>query len=114
VRRFGRVLDEKPASGLWIGLPWGMDRVDRIEVDAVRSLEVGVRPRRAKNATPRRANYLTGDDNLVNGTFHASLQGPRLPAEVADFVIQGDRVSAVLSRLARVSRSPVGSGAGGG
>ena len=33
VRRFGRVLAEQPEPGLWVGLPWGMDRVDRVEVD---------------------------------------------------------------------------------
>ena len=38
VRRFGRVLDEKPKPGLWIGLPWGIDRVDRVPVDLARQL----------------------------------------------------------------------------
>lgn len=97
VRRFGRVLDEKPASGLWIGLPWGMDRVDRIEVDAVRSLEVGYDPESEERDAPT-GQLLTGDDNLVNVRF--TLHYKVIPEEVADFVIQGDRVSAVLSRLA--------------
>ena len=35
VRRFGRVVDT-PGPGLWIGLPYGLDRVDRIPVDQVR------------------------------------------------------------------------------
>ena len=33
VRRFGRVLPERPEPGLHLGLPWGMDRVDRVAVD---------------------------------------------------------------------------------
>ena len=44
VRRFGRVLEHKPGPGLWVGLPWGMDRVDRVAVDQVRPVEVGYRP----------------------------------------------------------------------
>src|SRR5262245_65605582 len=41
VRRFGRVLEEKPEAGLWVGLPWGMDRVDRVVVDQVGTGTVG-------------------------------------------------------------------------
>src|SRR5262249_6232486 len=43
IRRFGRVLEETPGPGLWIGLPWGMDRVDRVSVDSVRRVVVGYR-----------------------------------------------------------------------
>jgi modulator of FtsH protease HflK len=43
VRRFGRVLEHKPEPGLWVGLPWGMDRVDRVAVDRVQSTTVGFR-----------------------------------------------------------------------
>jgi modulator of FtsH protease HflK len=97
VRRFGRVLDEKPASGLWVGLPWGMDRVDRVEVDAVRSLEVGYDPEGEERDAPP-GQLLTGDDNLVN--VRLTLNYKVVPDEVADFVIQGDRVTEVLARLA--------------
>lgn len=96
VRRFGRVLEEKPASGLWVGLPWGMDRVDRVEVDAVRSLEVGYDPEGEDRDAPP-GQLLTGDDNLVN--VRLTLNYKVIPDEVADFVIQGGRVPAVLSRL---------------
>ena len=37
VRRFGRVLPERPEPGLYLGLPWGMDRVDRVAVDQLRA-----------------------------------------------------------------------------
>jgi modulator of FtsH protease HflK len=67
VRRFGQVRDEKPAPGLYIGLPWGMDRVDRIRVDAVQSATFGFRNQEllAAPGTPE-GQYLTGDRNLVN------------------------------------------------
>ena len=41
VRRFGRVLPERPEPGLHLGLPWGMDRVDRVAVDQLRRVVVG-------------------------------------------------------------------------
>src|SRR4051812_22288071 len=41
VRRFGRVLDERPGPGLYIGLPWGMEQVDRVAIDQVRRVTVG-------------------------------------------------------------------------
>ena len=41
VRRFGRVDGDPHGPGLLIGLPWGMDQVDRVAVDEQRVLEVG-------------------------------------------------------------------------
>src|SRR6266404_2581777 len=63
VRRFGRVLAEKPEPGLWVGLPWGMDRVDRVEVDKVRQVSVGYTE--DETGLPS-GQFLTGDHNLVN------------------------------------------------
>ena len=97
VRRLGRLLDEKPVAGLWIGLPWGLDRVDRVEVDAVRSLEIGFDPESDERENPA-GLVLTGDDNLLVLRF--SLNYKVLPDEVADFVLQGEKVPALLSHLA--------------
>src|SRR4051794_28957600 len=66
VRRFGRVLDKKPAPGLWIGLPWGIDRVDRVPVSLVRRIEIGYQPDTADDLTAPPGQLLTGDHNLVN------------------------------------------------
>ena len=63
VRRFGRVLHAKPEPGLWVGLPWGMDRVDRVEVDKVRQVSVGYSE--DETGLPS-GQFLTGDHNLVN------------------------------------------------
>jgi modulator of FtsH protease HflK len=70
VRRFGRVLDEKPRPGLFVGLPWGMDRVDRVQVDRVQTATFGFRgvdDEHASAGTPQ-GQYLTGDRNLINIT----------------------------------------------
>ena len=36
VRRFGQVV-ARPGPGLWVGLPWGIDRIDRVPVRTARS-----------------------------------------------------------------------------
>lgn len=59
VRRFGRVVAH-PGPGLWVGLPWGVDAVDRLPVRAVRQLPVGATPEDESLGL-----FLTGDQNLV-------------------------------------------------
>ena len=50
VRRFGRVLDYTPGPGLYVGLPWGMERVDRVKVDEVRRVPAGFSGREASDS----------------------------------------------------------------
>lgn len=96
VRRFGRILEQQPEPGLWIGLPWGMDRVDRVEVDSVRSVEVGYRADTSDGDTMPAGQLLTGDHNLVN--VQVVLFYKVRPERVVDFVLQQDRVPAMLER----------------
>ena len=56
VRRFGRVLEHKPEPGLWVGLPWGMDRVDRVAVDRVQSVDGRLPGRRHRRRPCRPAS----------------------------------------------------------
>lgn len=102
VRRFGRVLAQQPEPGLWVGLPLGMDRVDRVEVDTVRNVEVGYRPdaNAGENAMPA-GQLLTGDHNLVN--VQVVLYYKVRPEEVVAFVLAGDRVPGVLERAAEAT-----------
>jgi membrane protease subunit HflK len=99
IRRFGRVLPEKPGPGLWVGLPWGMDRVDRVSVDALRRVEVGYRPNQDEDprVTPP-GQLLTGDHNLVNVQVVVSYTVPE--EKVADYVIQQDRADDLVARVA--------------
>ena len=97
VRRFGRVLEEKARPGLYVGLPWGMDRVDRVVVDRVQSVTVGFQEEGPEVELPP-GQFLTGDHNLVN--VQAVLYYKVRPDEVADYVAQADRVDAVLARAA--------------
>jgi membrane protease subunit HflK len=97
VRRFGRVLDTKPRPGLWIGLPWGLDQVDRVQVDLVRRVTVGYDPaeEEAEGKAPA-GQLLTGDNNLVNVqvVIHYSV----VEDEVEKYVIQQDRVDGLIAR----------------
>jgi membrane protease subunit HflK len=99
VRRFGRVLDYTPGPGLYVGLPWGMERVDRVKVDEVRRVPAGFSGREAADGdvTPP-GQLLTGKHNLVNVGIVIDYQVK--PEEVVDFVVQADRVEALIERAA--------------
>ncbi len=69
VRRFGRFNPPLRAPGLHFGLPWGLDRVDRVKPREVKRLTVGTRGAADRllgmPATSPLALFLTGDQNLV-------------------------------------------------
>jgi len=54
VRRFGRVLTGNVGPGLHYRLPWPVDRVDIVDVNAIRRAETPI------------SLMLTGDENLIN------------------------------------------------
>ena len=96
VRRFGRVVD-KPGPGLRIGLPFGMDRVDRVPVDLVRRVAIGYQPDADEtDQTTPPGQLLTGDHNLVNVQvlLDYSVSDDRLE----DYVVQADRADGVIAR----------------
>jgi membrane protease subunit HflK len=103
VRRFGRVLDYHPGPGLWVGLPWGMDRVDRVTVDRVQSVTVGYRDDEPEGREMPSGQMLTGDQNLVN--VQAVLYYKVRPDRLAEYVAHQDRVPDL---LARASEAAVG------
>src|SRR5713226_9098548 len=97
VRRFGRVV-ATPEPGLWIGLPWGLDRIDLVSVQ-VRRVAVGHEKEMDEEAdTLPSGQYLTGDHNLVN--VQAKLDYAVDEDQLIDFVEQMDRVEGLLTRAA--------------
>lgn len=69
VRRFGRPLEEPWRPGLHVGLPWGLDRLDRLKTEQTRTLTVGSpgtadAPLAGATATGQ-DDRLTADLNLV-------------------------------------------------
>jgi membrane protease subunit HflK len=98
VRRWGRVLPEHPAPGLHIGLPWGIDRVDRVSIGSVRRVIVGFRDEAAdENPTPV-GQMLTGDHNLVNA--QAEIDYTVREDDIESFVLLSDRADVLVSRVA--------------
>jgi membrane protease subunit HflK len=96
VRRFGRLLTDPLESGLSVQLPWGMDRVDKVAVDRVQSVVVGYQEDDGSGESMPAGQLLTGDHNLVN--VQAVLTYKVRRNEEAKYVLQADRVDALLTR----------------
>ncbi|MCI0639690.1 MAG: protease modulator HflK [Gemmataceae bacterium] len=103
VRRFGRILDYKPGPGLFIGLPWGCDRVERVAVGQVRRVAVGldIGPATEEDRLTPPGQLLTGDHNLVN--IQAEVNYAVVEDEVVKFVLHKDRVDALVARAAETA-----------
>lgn len=99
VRRFGRILPHQPGPGLYVGWPWGIDRVERIPVEKVRSVGVGYSGKESEDGvgTPS-GQLLTGDHNLVN--IQAEIHYTINDAEVEKYFLQADQADALLARVA--------------
>jgi membrane protease subunit HflK len=97
VRRFGRVLPDHLEPGITLGLPWGMDRVDRVAVDKVQSVVVGYQEDDGSPAMPA-GQLLTGNHNLVNVRVVVYYK-VRADA-VVDYVVQAERVDGLIARAA--------------
>ena len=103
VRRFGRVV-ARPGPGLGVGLPWGIDRVDRVPVRTVRQLRVGYDPDAAGDATTTPVGQmLTGDQNLVNVQLVIDYAIGEADQDLDDYVIHKEQVDATLSRAAEAA-----------
>jgi membrane protease subunit HflK len=96
VRRFGKVVAQ-PGPGLWISLPWGIDRVDRVPVNFVRRVTIGFQPETDSDTEMPSGQLLTGDQNLVNvqaAIDYAIGDGD----DVVRYVLNRDRVEDVILR----------------
>jgi membrane protease subunit HflK len=96
VRRLGRLLPERPAPGLHVGWPWGIDRVDRVAVSQVRRVAIGyVSADEAPHDTPW-GQVLVGDRNLMN--VQAEIEYRVREDQVEQFVLNAERLEPVLAR----------------
>jgi len=96
VRRFGKVV-AKPGPGLWVGLPWGIDRIDRERVRIVKQLAVGVSQEESFEAagTPS-GQFLTGDQNLINTRLIVEFAIDE--SELESYVAHKDQVEPAIRR----------------
>lgn len=90
VRRFGRVV-ARPGPGLWVGLPWGFDQLDRVSVRTARQLTVAGDDGVA-------LSFLTGDQNLVTARLVVEYGVGASDNDLDRFVAVRDRVDVVLAR----------------
>lgn len=111
VRRFGRIV-ATPGAGLYVGLPWGMDKVDRIAVDQVRRIIVGYQPDGdLEDVTTPPGQLLSGDENLVN--LQVVVDYAIESEELESYLLHANRLEGILARSAEaimaewVSRRPV-------
>jgi membrane protease subunit HflK len=100
VRRFGAVV-ATPGPGLWVGLPWGIDRVDRVAVDLVRRVSVGYDLGGDPDALLPPGQLLTGDQNVVNA--RVVIDYTVRADEVATFLAARDRLDGAVSRAAETA-----------
>jgi membrane protease subunit HflK len=84
IRRCGRLLPEVCEPGLHFGLPWGIDRVERVKPREVRRVLIGGVMLAGEAAGAETPQLLTGDRNLVN--VRATVQ--YVIADPAEFVRQ--------------------------
>ena len=98
IRRFGRILPDRPGPGLHVGLPWGIDVVERISIAGVRRITVGYRDETAEDKSTPDGQMLTGDHNLVN--VQAEIHYTVREADVDRFAILADRADILVSRTA--------------
>lgn len=96
VRRLGRLLPMPYGPGLHLGLPLGLDRVDRVETERVRRVEIGLAETPGPGDDPGAGEYLTGDLNLI----HARAVVQYRVADPSRFVLAADDREGALRRLA--------------
>src|ERR1700722_16274383 len=98
VRRFGRVLPDKPGPGLYCGLPWGLERGDRVPGGEARRGNGGFTGKEDNEAVTPAGQLLTGDHNLVN--VQAEISYRVNEDHVEQFALNADRAAPLLARLA--------------
>lgn len=100
VRRFGAVV-ATPGPGLWVGLPFGVEQVDRVPVDLVRRVTIGYEPDADPDAPLPSGHLLTGDQNVV--TVRVAIDYAVRTDAVAVYVAARDRVDGAVSRAAEAA-----------
>jgi membrane protease subunit HflK len=87
-----------------VGLPWGIDRIDRVPVRTTQQLTVGYNAENWSDVpgTPP-GQFVTGDHNLVNVQLVLQYAIGETDRELDDFVMHTDQVNAVLNRVAEAA-----------
>jgi len=101
VRRFGEVVAYWE-PGLHVGLPWGIDRIDRIPTKVVRQLRIGYAADQADLAMPI-GQLLTADQNLLNVQVAIDYSIDETPQGLTDYLTQRESVDGLIIRAVESS-----------
>ena len=127
VRRFGAVLPEPWDPGLHWGLPWGIDRVDRIKINQTLMVGVGAASQTAapllRAPDPAVDEFLTGDLNLVTAEalvqyrvrepaayLFCATDLPESLSAIAEWALTGALASRGIDELLTTGRTEVADG----
>jgi membrane protease subunit HflK len=79
VRRFGKVIGAPSEPGAHLGLPWGLDQVDRLKPREVKRVTIGPLNVAADAVGATQSQFMTGDRNLINvrATIQFTIKDPR-------------------------------------
>ena len=102
VRRFGRILDDKPQPGLHVGWPWGIDRVELVDI-GVRSVSIGYTGKEERDADDEAipaGQMLTGDHNLVNVQVAIDYRVGGAPRDLDNYILQRSQINSFVARAA--------------
>jgi membrane protease subunit HflK len=101
VRRFGAVV-ARPGPGPWFGLPWPLERVDRVPLSFVRPVTVGF-VADSEDRTPA-GQLLTGDHNLVNVQLVLQYAvRDEDDSALDEFVLHRDQIDGLIARCAETA-----------
>ncbi len=109
VKRFGRIV-ARPGPGLWFGLPWGMDTVDRVPITQVRRITVGFQPREEGDSADAGV-MLTGDENLVELRVHIDFAVAEGDASLDEYVLHRAQAETIIGRETEAALTEWASGA---
>jgi membrane protease subunit HflK len=103
VRRFGRILAEPREPGPHFGLPWGLDRIDRVKTREVKQVTIGPVSPAGEAVGASVAQWLTGDRNLVRirATVHYTIADP------AQYLLRATAVDPLIANGAQAALSAV-------
>jgi membrane protease subunit HflK len=103
VRRFGRLLTVPREPGPHFGLPWGLDRIDRLKPREVKQVTIGPLNLGGEAVGASLSHFLTGDRNLVlvRATVHYTITDP------ARYLFQTTAVDPMIASAGETAMSAV-------
>ncbi len=108
VRHWGRVVSPAWGPGPHLAWPYGIDRVDRVRIDEVKRLDVGLPGAAFAGTEPGSGEFLTGDLNVLRASATVQYR----VADPVAYALRAEAVEPLLKRLAESSLAAAMAGSG--